>query len=78
MSENNKMNPSELERSLKGTEYPASRNDLQEQADENGATQQVMDFLESIPEQDYATPVQVTKQISEDHGDRHNADSKNS
>jgi hypothetical protein len=60
------VNPIELQKSLKGVDYPANKQALQDKAKSNGADEVVMDFLEQIPDQDYDTPAQVTKQISGD------------
>ncbi len=58
------INPIQLQKHLKGVDYPATRESLMKGAKKNKADKAVMEFLEQIPEQEYSSPAQVTKQIS--------------
>lgn len=65
MPENEKLSAAELQQCLKGTDYPADRSELIQVAKDNEAPQNVMDFLERIPDKEYETPVDVSKELGE-------------
>ena len=46
---------------LKGIKFPATRDDLMEQARENKADADVLDKIEQMPEQEYETMADVMK-----------------
>lgn len=57
--------PKEVEKCLKGVDYPANKQDLLKQAQANGADQQVLETIKQLPEQKFEGPVGVTKAIGE-------------
>lgn len=61
--ENSKANPVEVQKELKGVDYPASKQDLLEHVKKNGNKKEVLDLLEEIPEKKYDSPVEVTKAV---------------
>lgn len=60
-----KINPIELQKHLKGVDYPATKDDLIEQAEEQGADEETLAALEELPDQEYETPAAVSKAIGE-------------
>ncbi len=57
--------PKEVEKCLKGMDYPAKKQDLITHAQEHGANQQVMDTLKQLPEQNFEGPTGVSKALGE-------------
>jgi hypothetical protein len=60
-----RVNPVEVEKSLKGIDYPAKKEDLIKHARQHGADQQVLETLKELPEEEFRTPIDVTKAIGE-------------
>jgi hypothetical protein len=59
-------NPIEIQRHLKGVDYPADREELLEVARSEGAPQDVIEALESLPEDEqFDGPDQVMRAIEE-------------
>ena len=56
---------SEVEKYVKGTNFPVDKNGLVEQARSNNAPQEVLDLMENFPERDYASAADVASAISE-------------
>jgi len=59
------VNPREVEKHLKGVQYPAKKEDLVNQAKKEGAGKDVIDALQHMPGQTFNRPTDVTKAISE-------------
>ena len=57
------VNPIQLEKYLKGVDYPASKNDLIKQAQQNGADQRVLETLKQLPDRSYEGPAGISKAI---------------
>ena len=57
--------PIEVQKALKGMDYPAKKQDLIEKARENGAPQQVMQVLENLPDKEFSNAVDVSKEFGE-------------
>ena len=51
----------EIEKSLKGTNYPANKEDLVQQAKNNNASQDVVDVIENLPEDKFNSPTDVAR-----------------
>jgi Protein of unknown function (DUF2795) len=60
-----KANPIQLQKHLKGIQYPASKDELVAHAKEHGADENALSVFEQLPEQDYDTPTDVSKAIGE-------------
>ena len=60
-----KVNPIQLQKSLKGIKYPASKQDLLRLASENKADDNVRSALESLPDENYNRPSDVSKALRE-------------
>jgi Protein of unknown function (DUF2795) len=58
-----KTNPIQLQKHLKGVDYPATKEDLINHARQQGADQDLLSDLEQIPDQEYETPTEVNKAI---------------
>lgn len=59
-----KANPATIEKYLAGVDYPANRQDLLDRARMNGADMNVMDTLDSLPDQIYRSPIDVSKAMA--------------
>jgi hypothetical protein len=53
------VNPIELQKHLKGVDYPASRDDLVAAAESNGAPGEIVDALRSAGEDTFDSPTAV-------------------
>lgn len=51
----------EIEKSLKGINFPASKQDLVQQAQNNNASQEVVQAIENLPEDQFNSPTDVAK-----------------
>ena len=60
-----KVNPVQVQKFLGGLDYPASKEDLVKQAEQEDADQEVRSTLEQLPDQNYETPADVSKAIGE-------------
>jgi hypothetical protein len=58
-----KVNPIQLQKHLKGMDYPASKENLIQHAKKNGADQDVCSVLEQLPDEEYETPADVSKAV---------------
>jgi len=57
------INPIQLEKFLKGVNYPASKNELIKRAEQNGADENVRSSLEQLPDQQFDSPTDVSKAV---------------
>ncbi|WP_088890849.1 DUF2795 domain-containing protein [Leptolyngbya ohadii] len=60
-----KANPIEIQKDLKGIDYPATKDDILKHAKKNGADKNVQEILKQIPDQEYAKPTDVNKAIGD-------------
>ncbi len=58
-------NPAEVERYLKGVNYPAKKQDLIKHAQQQGANQDVIEVLKEMRDQNFNSPVEVNKAVGE-------------
>lgn len=61
------INPIQLQKFLKGVNYPASKSALIENARKLGADKNVCDSLEQLPDEKFQTPVDVSQAIAKTH-----------
>lgn len=54
-------NPIQIQKYLKGVDYPASKQDLIRNAKKNGADESVCASLEQLPDEDFQTPADVSQ-----------------
>lgn len=60
------VNPIQLQKFLKGMEYPASKDEVLRKAEENGADDDVRSSLETLPDgETFETPADVSKHLGE-------------
>jgi hypothetical protein len=60
-----KVNPIQLQKYLKGTSYPASKDDLLKQAKEHKADEKMYALLERLPDQQFENPAAVSKAVGQ-------------
>lgn len=61
--------PANLQKYLKGADYPASKDDLMDLANDNGAPDEIMDILDQMPDVDFESPADVQECYGEiEHG----------
>jgi hypothetical protein len=59
--------PANVQKYLKGVDYPAKKQDLVNQAKQNGAPQEVVQELQRFPNQEFSGPQDVMKAYNEKH-----------
>ncbi len=57
--------PANVQKFLEGVSYPASKDDLIERAEENGAPEEVMETIRSLPADRFGGPQDVMKAYGE-------------
>ncbi|HZP85686.1 MAG TPA: DUF2795 domain-containing protein [Burkholderiales bacterium] len=60
-----KINPVQVQKFLKGMDYPANKQQIVRKAQDEGADDNVRQMLDRLPDQDYETPAEVSKAIGE-------------
>ena len=61
------VNPIQIQKFLKGVDYPASKQDLLQNAKKLGADDNVCESLEKLPDQDFDAPVDVSEALAKKH-----------
>jgi len=61
-----KINPIELQKYLKGVDYPASKEDVVQAAEKNGADEDILEALRNVREDSFEKPTDVTKALSDE------------
>lgn len=59
-----KVSPAQLAVYLKGIDFPAKKDEIVEHAKANGAPENVMSFLNRLPDRDYRLPTDVEEEFS--------------
>jgi hypothetical protein len=60
-----RVNPIQVQKYLKGVDYPVSKQDLVRRAQEEGADQDVLSTLKKIPGDRFQTPADISQAIGE-------------
>ncbi len=60
-----KVNPIQLQKSLKGVKYPASKADLLRAGKDNNADDNIRSALEKLPDEKFNRPSDVSKAIQQ-------------
>ncbi|MDP9353521.1 MAG: DUF2795 domain-containing protein [Chloroflexota bacterium] len=60
-----KVNPIQVQKFLKGLDYPASKQDVLQKAEQEGADEDVRSTLEQLPEEQFETPAAISKAIGQ-------------
>lgn len=63
-SDSQKANPFAIERYLKGIHYPAQKQDLLDQAENNGAPQDIMNALNHFTDKEYKNVIDIAREIN--------------
>ncbi len=61
-----KVNPIEMQKSLGGVNYPASKKDIVETAKKSGADPEIKKALDALPEKEYDSPAAVSREVSKE------------
>jgi hypothetical protein len=60
-------NPVHVQKFLGGLDYPAGKQDILQKAKQEGADDDVIETLEKLPDQDYASPVAISREVGKLH-----------
>ena len=60
-----KVTPIQLQKHLKGVDYPATKEELIQHAEGQGADEAVRFILNQLPDEEYETPADVNKAVGE-------------
>jgi hypothetical protein len=55
--------PIEVQKSLKDIDYPVAKKDLIQHAKKHGASDKVLEVLESLPDKEYSNATDVSKEF---------------
>ena len=59
-----KVNPIQIQKYLKGVDYPATKEDLINRAEEEGADDDILSMLDGLPDdEEFETPAAVSKAL---------------
>lgn len=58
-----KINPIQVEKLLKGLDYPASKQDVIKYAEQHGADENAREALQHLPDQTFDSPIGISKAI---------------
>ncbi|GIZ50131.1 DUF2795 domain-containing protein [Noviherbaspirillum aridicola] len=61
------VNPIQVQKFLKGVDYPANKSALIETARQQGADDDVCKDLEQLPDEDFQTPAEVSQALGKLH-----------
>ncbi|MFC6065520.1 DUF2795 domain-containing protein [Streptomyces ochraceiscleroticus] len=62
----NNVNPIEMQKCLGGVNYPASKDEIMRQAEQHGASKDIMGALKKLPESDYDSPAAVSREVGKE------------
>jgi hypothetical protein len=62
------LSPIDLQKALKGMDYPAKKEDIVRKAEDNGADGEIVDALRQIPDREYEGPSGVSAEVFDDKG----------
>jgi hypothetical protein len=60
-----KLNPIELQKHLKGLDYPAGRDEIVRKDHESGADDEIRQMLDKLPDRELETPAAVNEAIGD-------------
>ena len=64
-SSGKRISPIQLQKHLKGTNYPASKNDLVQRAQDNKAPSDIVDTIRHLPADQFGSPKDVMKALGQ-------------
>lgn len=59
--QNDHVSPTNVQKALKGMDYPASKQDLVQRARDNGASGEIIEKIQQLPGDQYDSPAGVMK-----------------
>lgn len=59
-----KINPVQLQKHLKGVDYPARKQDLIDHVREKGANEEAISALDQLPDEEFKNPIEVSQAIA--------------
>lgn len=65
------INPIQLQKFLKGVNYPATKDTLIQNAKKMGADENVCNSLEQLPDEEFKAPVDVSQALSKEQKKHH-------
>jgi len=60
-----KVNPIQVQKFLKGVDYPASADDIRKAAEKNGADDNIKQMLGQLSDESFQTPADVSKALGD-------------
>jgi hypothetical protein len=57
------VSPIDIQKALSGIDYPAKKDDVVKHAESQGGSEEVLDALKGIDDQEYDTPAAVSKAV---------------
>ncbi len=55
-----RVSPAVVEKSIKGIKFPASKQDLIQQAEDNDANQDILNILNNVPDKQFNSPIDIS------------------
>jgi hypothetical protein len=62
-------NPALVQKNLAGVDYPADKDTLIETAQQHNAPEEVIDWLDALPEREYTSPSDVMAELGDQETD---------
>lgn len=62
------ISPIEVQKSLKDIDYPVKKKELVQHAKKHGASKEVMEILDNLPDKEYTSPTEVSKEFHGEQG----------
>lgn len=60
-------NPVQIQKFLGGLDYPVGKQEIVDKAREEGADQATLETLEHLPDQEYNSPVAISREVGKLH-----------
>jgi hypothetical protein len=60
-----KISAAEIEKYVKGIDFPCDKNQLIQHAKSNNAPDEILDFMQDLPDQEYGSAVDVARGVSD-------------
>lgn len=60
-------NPIQIQKYLGGLDYPVKKQDIVKKARQKGADESILKILQKIPDQEYSSPVALSREVSKIH-----------
>ncbi|MGI5917594.1 MAG: DUF2795 domain-containing protein [Anaerolineae bacterium] len=57
--------PIQVQRYLKGLQYPASKEDIIQRIKDSDAPNEVIEFMQRLPDQEYKSPIDISRAVGQ-------------